>query len=386
MSDSGFKKDVGDIFGAFDNDAEPSAAEESAARFSDNNAKADVKSQPLRIRKLDIKEIRPDPLQPRRVIIGQLREFWDGQDVSALLKDWIDFADIDPLAHMQNQDDDDDISDVKSPEATTLLTIIELAYSIRVDGLTNPITVASDERGYLIETGERRWLAYNLLALLYPDEANWKKIPARVMSERSVWRQATENNQRDNLNAIAKARQYSLLMMAALQESGETIEPREAFDNEQAYYAQVADARVPRGYGERIRTSMGFQNRSTINRYRDLLTIDFQVWQQADDYNCPEGALRNLNNLSPKQQRDAFNAWLQSQTGTNVATGNNSQKRAKKDDRVKQFSERQTKLRDRVYKDVVKGRNLSQWEQTIRDEIEEWQSVLNAIDAKRNDG
>lgn len=102
------------------------------------------------------------------------------------------------------------------------------------------------------------------------------------------------------------------------------IAPPEAFDNEQAYYAQVADARVPRGYGERIRTSMGFQNRSTINRYRDLLTIDFQVWQQADDYNCPEGALRNLNSLSPKQQRDAFNMWLESQIGTNVATCNNS--------------------------------------------------------------
>ena len=386
MSDSGFKKDVGDIFGAFDSDTEPSAAEDSAARFSNNTSKADIKSQPLRIRKLDITEIHPDPLQPRRLIIGQVREMWDGENVAALLEQWIDFANIDPIAQLQSQDDEHDLDDTTTPEVATLLTIIELAYSIRVDGLTNPITVASDANGYLIETGERRWMAYNLLALLYPEEVNWKKIPARIMPERSVWRQATENNQRDNLNAIAKARQYALLMMAALQETGEIIEPLDAFDNEQAYYAQVADARVPRGYGERIRTSMGFQNRSSVNRYRDLLTLDEFVWLASDDYGCSEYVLRDFVGLPPKEQRKRFDEWMKSQMRRNVAASNNSPKKSQKDDRVKQFAERQTKLRDRVYKDVVKGQNLSRWEQTIRDEIEEWQSVLNAIDAKRNDG
>jgi hypothetical protein len=133
-----------------------------------------------------------------------------------------------------------------------LLLIVELAASIRQHGLVNPITVNTTtpwligkepdpaishrlappqavktvpswaqvmrEVGaevapivtagaaiYLLESEERRWLAYHLLHR-YTGEAQWQSLPAIIYYTRSIWRQAAENTVRADLNAIAKAR------------------------------------------------------------------------------------------------------------------------------------------------------------------------------------
>jgi hypothetical protein len=175
-----------------------------------------------------------------------------------------------------------------------------------------------------LETGERRWFAFQMLYNLFGDE--FREIPARVMNERSVWRQASENNQRDDLNAIAKARQYALLVMDVLQSEGSKIEPMENFSSERAFYAQVKEARVPRGSGDKIQNAMGFSSRMSVMRHRDLLGLPDELWMLADDHNCPESVLRQLLEMPANEWIASFEEWLQLRGKERiVTTGYNSE-------------------------------------------------------------
>jgi ParB-like chromosome segregation protein Spo0J len=179
-----------------------------------------------------------------------------------------------------------------------LIDLADLAISIRKTGLTNPITVVRMDRIYRLETGERRWLAYHLLNIYFPDE-DWNRIPAHLVDEISVWRQASENNARADLNAISRARQLAILLMDLLAERGYEFytfdELIETGGTEREYYAQVADGnefRVPRGEGERLLNAMGLKNPTQIRQYRQLLRLPDEVWQEADDKNLTEGEIR----------------------------------------------------------------------------------------------
>ena len=186
------------------------------------------------------------------------------------------------------------------PIEASFLHLVELAASIRRDGLTNPITVVRKGPKYTIETGERRWLAYHLLNAYFESfgdssEEDWSKIPARIMDEANVWRQASENNARDNLNAVSKTRQLALLLMDLL--GREHFQPFEAFEVEQDFYAQVADGnewRIPRGSGEMLLNAIGLKNPRQLRYYRALLRMPNELWIQADDLDLTEGAIRDL--------------------------------------------------------------------------------------------
>jgi hypothetical protein len=178
----------------------------------------------------------------------------------------------------------------------SLLELVDLAASIRRDGLTNPVTVAQTGDHYQLETGERRWLAYHLLHWFFEDERDkWAKIPARIVEHVDVWRQATENTARANLNAIGRARQFAILLMDLLAQSGAEFRPFEAFEQEQDFYAQVADGdvwRVPRGKGELLLNAMGLKHVGQLRHYRALLRLPNEVWREADDTNLTEGEIR----------------------------------------------------------------------------------------------
>jgi hypothetical protein len=106
----------------------------------------------------------------------------------------VDLPDVrDVLVAIVNGDGDTEALVVNNnPALQALIELAALAASIRRDGLTNPITVINlGNKRYQLETGERRWLAYHLLYQMLPD-AKWRHIPARVMSELDVWRQAAE--------------------------------------------------------------------------------------------------------------------------------------------------------------------------------------------------
>lgn len=266
---------------------------------------------------ISIDDISPDPKQPRRQIPSVVRQRWDGQSIGSLFNTWANgFAheserQINEIEAIIDQVlEGEEVSPVEvyqgeysDPKRTwgviggSLMAVANLAAEIRRDGLTNPITIARVDGHYLIETGERRWLAFQLLNLFYPDSAAWKRIPAREVTASSVWRQASENTARTQLNAISMARQLAILLMD-LYGSENFMSFDEAVlpgASDRSYYAQVADGnqwRVPSGKGEQLVSAMGIPSPDMLRKYRNLLRLPDEVWMLADDLNWEEGFIR----------------------------------------------------------------------------------------------
>lgn len=250
-----------------------------------------------RIHLIPIDEIVPDLQQPRRAVPSSVRavvpnarhaiqwlQVWNDQvgfhlgqiTQDVIEQQWEPPADFEPR-----------------PVESAWLKLLELASSIRRDGLTNPVTLVKQGDLFVLETGERRWLAYGLLHFFYGDD--YARIPARIVDRFDVWRQATENNARSDLNAIGRARQLAILLMDVL--GIQTFQPFEAFDFELDFYAQVADGelyRIPRGQGPRMVAAMGLSNVVQLRQYRALLRLPRELWIRADDENWTENAIRQM--------------------------------------------------------------------------------------------
>jgi len=280
---------------------------------------------------LPLAEIRPDARQPRRQIPSALRAAWDGEPGS-LFRQWIlahaaevgkreDAATgflFDRMNGVQTEMDmvyqDEAVRGPTEPSSgvytKSLLAVVDLASQIRAEGLINPIRVVNAADGYLIESGERRWLAFQLLHW-FTDDEGWSKIPAVVAPQFSAWQQARENTARSSLNAIGMARQLALLLMDLYTAEGVTFLP---FDDmvppggcDRAYYAQVADGqtwRVPRGQGEALVGALGLKNPQQIRQYRMLLSVSDTLWQVSDDLEWPEARIRQIieATLNPRHQ------------------------------------------------------------------------------------
>ena len=255
--------------------------------------------QIIRSKPIDIFSVRPSPSQPRRVAPSAYR----GGAVVEQIERWLDDVQRTtgrelPLralirGEVELRSSDEDGGDYRAlAEEVPLLRLADLAGSIRQDGLTNPITVVKTGDSYVIETGERRWVAFHLLNA-YLDGEDYAAIPARRMAELNLWRQASENTARDALNAIARARQIALLLMDM--HGWKHFAAIEDCEHEQDFYAQVADAerwRIPYGKSEQLCQACGFENASRIRQYRALLKLSRVQWTRADDYDIPEFELR----------------------------------------------------------------------------------------------
>ena len=263
---------------------------------------------------ISIFDIYPDALQPRRAIPSPVRPYWDGRPstTAVLFSSWFRLAveergeefKIEPYLIAQEE--------VERPEKVgpieaAFVDVLEMAANIRSNGLTNPITVANTGSGYRLETGERRWLAYHILNTYFEHEQDkWGRIPARVVDGFSVWRQASENNARANLNAISKARQLAILLMDLYQrQMGQKFRTFEQLvgqgDCDRVFYAQVADGNAYptlKGTGEAIMTAGGFKTSSQMREHRDLLRLPDEVWRVADDLNWTQGRIRQLKRQS----------------------------------------------------------------------------------------
>lgn len=256
----------------------------------------------INARPIPIAEIHPDPKQPRRTIPFAVRERWNAS-MDSLFETWKNEID------RERGDSDFDIQELLAVEGdevrnpnpkpleASLLGVIDLAASILRDGLTNPITIVRNKNKYFLETGERRWLAYHLLHQQMQDD-QWAKIPARVMDEFSVWRQAGENNARDNLNAIGRARQFALLLMELYREENIEFDPFDKTgESDRSFYAQVADGekwRIPRGKAELLLNAIGLKSVRQLSQYRALLNLPDAAWIIADDSNLSEYRLRYI--------------------------------------------------------------------------------------------
>ena len=260
----------------------------------------------IRAKPIDIFNILPSPMQPRRAVPSPYR----GGPVMRQIEAWL--ADVErksgrafPLEALVKGEEVARGADGEDGELTAselelpLLRLADLAASIREDGLTNPITVVGSRDSYLIETGERRWMAYHLLNA-YLGGAKYRAIPARRVASMNLWRQASENTARDNLNAIARARQIALLLMDM--HGWDNFSPIEMFDHEQEFYGQVADAelwRIPYGKADQLCSACGFENGSRIRQFRALLRLTREQWTEADDRDISEFELRKW--LHPKR-------------------------------------------------------------------------------------
>ena len=262
-----------------------------------------------RIELVDIFSIQPDLAQPRRAIPSSLRGDWqpNAHEMPGCLAHWCEQSGLDVAALFNGDADLPDREGLK-PHIIALLHIVELAISIKNEGLVNPVGIVDDGKGgYRLETGERRWLAYHLLHLQDATRAEsngngaeqasntsqWARIPARILPDSDPFRQAAENTQRADLNAIGRARQYAILMMALHPET--PLASYDATPSDRAYYAQALQFdRVPYGKGKQLYTALGVKDRSVVTRCKQLLELPDNIWQKADDENWPEDELLEI--------------------------------------------------------------------------------------------
>ena len=285
-------------------------------------AAADSEFQPIEA--VSIHEIHPNTIQPRYSIPHNLTDIFafNPKNIVDIFERWIieiqlekgqkDYDIINFLLGSatdrgerveSDEGDAPPANQLASGKEFALMKLIDLAASIRRDGLSNPISLVQHDDRYEIETGERRWLAYHILYWKFGDGdkrpdgsvVNWSRIPARIVKQVDVWRQASENNARDNLNAVSRARQLALLLMDL--HGWQNFSKLDACDNEQAFYAQVADGstwRIPRGQGERLLNAMGLSDASQLRQYRALLRLPGELWRKGDDEDLSEGELRKM--------------------------------------------------------------------------------------------
>jgi hypothetical protein len=274
---------------------------------------------------ISIFDIHPDPVQPRRAIPSVVLNSWNYGDPHVLYAYWLNFAEMELSGDESNgaseewlrarvvgqYEEEWNFPDELGPVMRSLLEVADLAGSILRDGLTNPITVVQRGDQYAIETGERRWLAYQLLYEVTRD-VKWSKIPARAVETFDVFRQAAENNQRQNLNAISRARQYAILLMAMHPQK--EFAPYEVFQSDQAYYAQALDLNTPYGQSETLLNAMGVTHRSALTDMRTILSVPLEVWTAADDENWSARRILELldtpNNSPKENNRPAPSRWI----------------------------------------------------------------------------
>jgi len=264
----------------------------------------------------NIDAIWADVKQPRRAVPASIRLHWNGNpvDVAEMLNQWHIIAGktavVDVYAILQGNGEGFEVENAPAI-FTGYLELLRLAASIRKEGLINPISIVEFSGRNVIETGERRWLAYHMLRQYMGDE--WAKIPARKSEERDyVWRQAAENTARRELNAIGMARQLALLIM----ETRRGIEGQSYNDFDELviaggcdrkFYAQIANGnvhRVPRGMGERIQGAMNLSEKRLAD-YRKLLkltedeVVNDALWIRGDVGDWPEFTLREVVSTLP---------------------------------------------------------------------------------------
>jgi hypothetical protein len=344
----------------------------------------------IKVKFVDIASIYPDPVQPRRAIPSELRERWNIHDHSYedLIALWFTYmgSDFDLDAYLldgnteRSQIDGNNqplLPDFEPVDAvqTSFIRLLELASSILREGLTNPITISRTQSGYMVETGERRWLAYHLLNVYFEDagEQDWSKIPARVIPERSVWRQATENNIRQNLNAVSRARQLAILLMDI--HGWENFRPIEAFENEQDFYAQVGDGRewqIPRDKTELLLKAMGLNNQTQLRQYRTILRVDPMLWKIADDNDWTENAIREASRLSS----DALNKQLQTDKSVTTVTPD------KKQNPLDRAIFKMHNYRETISKKATRSKSESrlQWQEFAREQAQWWDKLAHKLE------
>lgn len=293
---------------------------------------------------LPLPMIGPDPAQPRRAMPDLLRQEWcNGAPISEVFRKWqaLVFQDLPPLdvawdVWILGTEEPPTIN-MPHPHIMRWIDLLALAGNIYQRGLSNPILVYEVNGGYRLLDGERRLLAFNLLA--WAGYEGFDTIPARI-GQYSTFFQAIENGVRKDLTAIGVARQLALLLMA-LNEMA--ISPPAQVN--QSWYAQAADLRVPYGQGDQVALMLGLPNNRMLNRYRDLLKLPGVVWNWADEFGWTEGFIRGLTG---KANRDPEKLIQLAQAEVNKILGKTTKPQRTPEERVVTYVEQVTRTLERA--------------------------------------
>jgi hypothetical protein len=267
----------------------------------------------IRVERLLLEMVRPDPVQPRRVLPEQLHFAFHSNRLTPTqaLKELVQLVQVaarqrgrpfnNVLELLPNPDDEgnEDQSVHLSPEEQLLHDLVNLAITIRDDGQVNPLTVVDVSQGvtqqFRIETGERRYWATWLLRDFIAGYDSDGMIPCIIIpAERSsVFRQAKENTARSGLSAIAMARQAALLLLTV---HGHQI-PDSAVPNDFYRQALDLDLRGKREYTEAILSAMGSIDKRRFHQYKSLLRLSDEAMELADRHDVDEKKLRYVVGL-----------------------------------------------------------------------------------------
>jgi hypothetical protein len=270
----------------------------------------------IRVERILLEMVRPDPVQPRRVLPEQLHTAFHGNRLTPTqaLRELVRLVQVAarqrgrPFSNVlellpDSETEDNDEQDVKlSPEEQLLRDLVNLAVTIRDDGQVNPLTVVDVSEGvtrqFRIETGERRYWATWLLRDFVPNYSGDGMIPCIVIpaDRSSVFRQAKENTARSGLSAIAMARQAALLLLTV---HGYQI-PNSAVANDFYRQALELDLRGKREYTDAILSAMGGIKRGQFSYIKGLLRLSDEALELADRHAIEEGRLRYVTNVPPE--------------------------------------------------------------------------------------
>ncbi len=280
----------------------------------------------LRVERILLEMVRPDPVQPRRVLPERLYQAFHTNRMTPTqaLRELIQAAQLaarqngrpftNVLDLLGNPDDETEAeAPVLSPEEQLVRDLVNLAVTIRDDGQVNPLTVVDATQGvtrlYRIETGERRYWATWLLRDFIPGYESDGMIPCIIIpAERaSAFRQAKENTARTGLSAIAIARQAALLLLYV---HGCEI-PNRPVTHDFYRRALELDLRGKREYTAEILSAMGGLRIPMLSRYKALLRLCDEATELADRNNLDEGRLRHLLELAPEDQIEMVRQVIQ---------------------------------------------------------------------------
>jgi len=268
----------------------------------------------IRVERLLLEMVRPDPVQPRRVLPEQLHFAFHSNRLTPTqaLKELVQLVQVaarqrgrpfnNVLELLPNPDDegDEDQSAHLSPEEQLLHDLVNLAITIRDDGQVNPLTVVDVSQGvtqqFRIETGERRYWATWLLRDFIAGYNSDGMIPCIIIpaARSSVFRQAKENTARSGLSAVAMARQAALLVLTV---HGYEI-PSHAVSNDFYRQALELDLRGKREHTDVILTAMGGIGKMHFSHYKALLKLSDEALELADRHDLDEKKLRYVLPLS----------------------------------------------------------------------------------------
>jgi len=238
-----------------------------------------------RIERLTPSQMLPDRYQPRRLLPPYLRQpFFSGEiDCYKAASEWLELAKSDLGARAEVD------------------RLLQMGSSFEDHGQIKPVTgswvPANDGQFiFLIETGERRFWAACLQAVLHKAE-NEPLLRVEVIQHPTRQRQVLENRHAEPPSAVEQACEVASLILAEL-----AIQPDRSNNDDYDYYRAARAQRMPAGLWEKLMPVMQL-TRPRMVQLLNILQLPSNLLDIADRYRIPERVLREILSL-PREQWD----------------------------------------------------------------------------------